>query len=105
DVDTFNINAAFTGDIEGGAGNDVFEINQKVTGAVKGNGESELAAGFTDNDYFIIGTNGSVELIDGGEGTNSLQGRNVTNNWVISASANWLSTDDQETNAYVNSFT
>src|SRR5690606_8833536 len=102
-ADTFNINAAFTGDIEGGDGDDVFTVQAEV-GKLFGN---------EGNDSFIMGSNGIATLIDGGDGaneTNTLIGQDIANTWVIgdtsflSATPADSSPASSET-AYVESFT
>src|SRR5690606_14673104 len=69
--------AAFTGDIEGGAG----------------------------NDHFIIGTEGSASLIDGGEGNDTLQGSDGKNAWSITSEGKSLTVNVDSSNSYVTAFT
>src|SRR5690606_25391136 len=102
-VDTFNITAAFTGDIEGGAGDDVFIVQAEV-------GRLFGSAG---NDSFIMGSGGIATLIDGGDGaneTNTLTGQDIANTWVIGDTSFLSATPSDSTPlstaaAYVKSFT
>lgn len=73
-ADTFNINAAFAGAIDAGAGTNTFNINASV---------GKLAGGIGD-DSFILMDNGSItSLVDGGGGANTLTARNTVNTWNI----------------------
>lgn len=73
-ADTFNINAAFAGAIDAGAGTNTFNINASV---------GKLTGGIGD-DSFILMDNGSItSLVDGGGGVNTLTARNTVNTWNI----------------------
>ncbi len=94
-VDTYNVNADFDGDIFAGAGNDIFNINASVN----------LLSGEAGNDLFLFNSfdnNGIATSILGGDGDNTLIGRNAANTWNISASGNTLGVTDGIT--YVASF-
>lgn len=94
-ADTYNLNADFGGSIFAGAGNDVFNINATVN----------LLAGEAGNDQFLFNNPnnaGSATSIQGGEGENTLVGRNLANTWDIATSGNLLGATDDTT--YVASF-
>jgi hypothetical protein len=74
--DTFDITAAFAGNIKGENGNNIFNIGASAT---------KIEAG-TGNDIFNITTIGALTtVLDGGTGTDTLVGANRTNNWVLGA--------------------
>ncbi|MGN0920105.1 MAG: hypothetical protein ACI4NJ_00105 [Cellvibrio sp.] len=76
-VDTFTINTDFTGRIDGGAGDDVFVIKE----------------------------NGSVTTIVGGDGRDTLEGKNRDTLWSITNTKNSLSEVANNVNSYVDNFT
>jgi hypothetical protein len=77
-ADTFNVTAAHTGNLNGNAGNDVFNINGvTVTGNLTGG---------ADNDAFNLTGGATVTgTIDGEAGQNTLTGPNAANTWNINA--------------------
>ena len=94
-TDTFDLNTDFGGNIFAGAGDDAFNINATVN----------LLAGEADNDQFLFNSSnnaGNATIIQGGDGENTLVGRNLTNTWNIAASGNLLGITDGTT--YVASF-
>lgn len=94
-IDDFSIDIAFGGTISGGDGDDLFTINA-VANTLRGE---------DGNDQFIfssISNAGSAELIVGGDGDDTLVGRNVTNNWNLAATGNSLA--DAANAAYVIAF-
>lgn len=94
-IDDFSIDIAFGGTISGGDGDDLFTINA-VANTLRGQ---------DGNDQFVfsaISNAGSAELIVGGDGDDTLVGRNVTNNWNLAATGNSLA--DAANAAYVIAF-
>ncbi len=76
-VDTFDLKFAFSGTVNGGADNDIFNIEAVVN----------LLQGEDGNDSFLFSSDantGTASTIDGGSGSNSLTGRNQDNTWTIS---------------------
>lgn len=76
-VDTFDLKFAFSGTVNGGADNDIFNIDAVVN----------LLQGEDGNDSFLFSSDanaGTAATIDGGSGNNSLTSRNQDNTWTIS---------------------
>ena len=72
-ADDFMINAAITGTIAAGDGDNTFRVNTSV---------GQLQGG-VDKDEFIFGLNGIAESVDGGLGANTLRGRDAATRWNI----------------------
>ena len=75
DADTYIINANVSNGIFAGAGNNTFRVNTLV---------GSLTGGVGD-DWFIFGSTGAANLIDGGLGSNTLAGRDTANTWTLTA--------------------
>ena len=118
--DTFNLASSILGTVDGGAGADIFNINDggMAITTLDGGADSDTLNGFdVDNDWsitnanagsllntdtvafanvenllggtakddFVLSGNGSINSLDGGLGVNSLRARNVANIWEINA--------------------
>ena len=74
DDEEFNINAAYTLDLDGLGGADTFNVNEALTGDIVG-GAGE--------DSFILGASGSANNLDGGADSDTFQGRNVVSTFNV----------------------
>ncbi|MBL8798099.1 MAG: calcium-binding protein, partial [Planctomycetia bacterium] len=90
------VGGTLSGKISGGAGDDTLQGADQantwvitganagtLTGLSKGFGEVENLVGGSLSDVFRLTTGSLDGNIDGGEGANSLQARNVANDWAI----------------------
>src|SRR5690606_38383942 len=68
--------AAVVGDLSGGNGADIFNINADVDGSLLGG---------SGKDQFIFLPSGSATLVDGEGDSDTLIGRNAVNTWTVSA--------------------
>ena len=96
-IDQFLINAAFNGNIYGGDGNDIFTINADVNSVDGEGGDDEFT-------FASINNAGAADSIDGGAGTNILQGRNADNTWALTGSYSGSLAEDQSATNYVSLF-
>lgn len=82
----------FSGSIYGGGGLNSFRIDTAAGNLIGGDGD----------DNFVMGANGSANSIDGGNGNNTLTGRDSVNTWAINGQNSGTLKDESE--VYVNSF-
>src|SRR5690606_22392214 len=118
--DTFTLGLAGSADsIIGGAGYDFLQgyltgatwtIEQSGEGSLTGEGApisfgsmEALLGGDEGEDVFVFNNSGSIDRIDGGHGSATIQGKNGNNTWNLSSAGFSLGTAGQEDN-YLKSF-
>ena len=67
--------------------------------------ETEHVTGGSENDDFIIAAEGVIGTIDGGEGGNSLTGRDAASTWAIATTGNTITESGIGGDVYVSGFT
>lgn len=96
-ADTFNLNASTQASINGGAGADIFNVaDNTLTISVTGGADNDRI-NYTGSNTVTWSTSGSnagslgatinfleMEILSGGTGIDTIQGRNVVNAWTIS---------------------
>jgi filamentous hemagglutinin family protein len=92
DDDFFSIKSAFTGTISAGAGNDTFNVEASAN----------TLRGEEGDDRFIFLNGGRADLVDGGDHSNTLFGRDNNNSWTLTGvDAGTLGLENESTNYVV----